>query len=366
MEGAAGRSARDGARPDLRQRRPQPDGDGVHAARAQGEQPGRHARLGCKWKVSRLSLSISLPLSNSRFSRRDWLTSRLIDREWQGFGGEDDGVLCGVFDGHGPHGHVVARRVRDSLPLRLMSAARDSGADMPAAAWRKAFARAYKAMDKDLRSHPSLDCFCSGSTAVTVLKLVRAVDTGHDTHLLSITPPSSQKCQIESAYYASTHGGSRGDFCLQGSDLYMANIGDSRAVLGSREATGGGMVAVQLTVDLKPDVPSMPLPCFHSPANRVRRSCSCAYGAGCDFRRSGEDQEVQGQGVRAAGRAGGAKGLAAVRRRAGPRDGASVRGLLPERLRGLRVAGFLPLGSHRKGPVRHSCIGWGNLLEPIT
>uniref|UniRef100_A0A0D9X0F1 protein-serine/threonine phosphatase n=1 Tax=Leersia perrieri TaxID=77586 RepID=A0A0D9X0F1_9ORYZ len=131
---------------------------------------------------------------------------------WDGFGGEDDGVLCGVFDGHGPHGHVVARRVRDALPLRLMSAARAGGADMPAAAWRKAFARAYKAMDKDLRSHPSLDCFCSGSTAVTVLKL--------------------------------------------GSDLYMANIGDSRAVLGSREATGGGMVAVQLTVDLKPDVPS--------------------------------------------------------------------------------------------------------------
>ncbi|KAF0905966.1 hypothetical protein E2562_008988 [Oryza meyeriana var. granulata] len=131
---------------------------------------------------------------------------------WDGFGGEDDGVLCGVFDGHGPHGHIVARRVRDALPLRLMSAARASGVDMPAAAWRKAFARAYKAMDKDLRSHPSLDCFCSGSTAVTVLRL--------------------------------------------GSDLYMANIGDSRAVLGSREATGGGMVAVQLTVDLKPDVPS--------------------------------------------------------------------------------------------------------------
>jgi serine/threonine protein phosphatase PrpC len=44
----------------------------------------------------------------------------------QGFGGEDDGVLCGVFDGHGPHGHLVARRARDSLPLRLMSAARAS------------------------------------------------------------------------------------------------------------------------------------------------------------------------------------------------------------------------------------------------
>ncbi|KAF7000443.1 hypothetical protein CFC21_016353 [Triticum aestivum] len=134
---------------------------------------------------------------------------------WDGFGGEEDGVLCGVFDGHGPHGHLVARRVRDSLPLRLMSAARASpktGLDMPAAAWRKAFARAYKAMDKDLRSHPALDSFCSGSTAVTVLKL--------------------------------------------GTDLYMANIGDSRAVLGSRDAAAGGMAAVQLTVDLKPDVPS--------------------------------------------------------------------------------------------------------------
>lgn len=43
----------------------------------------------------------------------------------------------------------------------------------------------------------------------------------------------------------------------------MANIGDSRAVLGSRDAAAGGMVAVQLTVDLKPDVPSTPhIPCL--------------------------------------------------------------------------------------------------------
>uniref|UniRef100_A0A0A9DH23 protein-serine/threonine phosphatase n=1 Tax=Arundo donax TaxID=35708 RepID=A0A0A9DH23_ARUDO len=36
----------------------------------------------------------------------------------------------------------------------------------------------------------------------------------------------------------------------------MANIGDSRAVLGTKDGDGGAMVAVQLTVDLKPDVPS--------------------------------------------------------------------------------------------------------------
>ncbi|KAJ6846716.1 putative protein phosphatase 2C 64 [Iris pallida] len=67
-------------------------------------------------------------------------------------------------------------------------------------------------MDKELRSHPTLDCFCSGSTAVTLLR--------------------------------------------SGSNLFMANIGDSRAVLATKDdAAGGSMVAVQLTVDLKPDLP---------------------------------------------------------------------------------------------------------------
>ncbi|SPT17370.1 unnamed protein product [Triticum aestivum] len=195
----------------------------VTAAGAGGEDGKRRRR---RWKAPREDQLGTVPgriFSNDGRSRTASVFTQQgrkgINQDamliWDGFGGEEDGVLCGVFDGHGPHGHLVARRVRDSLPLRLMSAARASpktGLDMPAAAWRKAFARAYKAMDKDLRSHPALDSFCSGSTAVTVLKL--------------------------------------------GSDLYMANIGDSRAVLGSRDAAAGGMAAVQLTVDLKPDVPS--------------------------------------------------------------------------------------------------------------
>lgn len=163
---------------------------------------------------------------------------------WEDFGGEG-GVLCGVFDGHGPQGHLVARKVRDALPVKLLSsppllggAARRTGLGCfgrrhaplaPAgvaeggkenveeedeallSAWREAFVKSYKAMDKELRSHPTLDCFCSGSTAVTLLKL--------------------------------------------GSKLYMGNIGDSRAVLGSKDDSSGSMVAVQLTVDLKPDLP---------------------------------------------------------------------------------------------------------------
>ncbi|KAK8655247.1 hypothetical protein V6N13_107835 [Hibiscus sabdariffa] len=157
---------------------------------------------------------------------------------WEDFMSE--GVtFCGVFDGHGPQGHLVARKVRDALPLKLLSSmhsyqsrqhesrgscfkgnskksdGRDSEKDGFAEdrlifSWREAFMKTYKAMDKELRSHPNLDCFCSGSTAVTIVK--------------------------------------------QGPNLFMGYIGDSRAIMGSKDSNGS-MVAIQLTVDLKPDLP---------------------------------------------------------------------------------------------------------------
>lgn len=158
---------------------------------------------------------------------------------WEDFALED-AILCGVFDGHGPQGHLVARRVRDTLPLKLMSflhspdetrgngrssncfklkmdtgdsfaSVKDSPPEDPLiSVWRDAFLKSFKAMDKELRSHPAVDCFCSGSTAVTLVK--------------------------------------------QGSNLFIGNIGDSRAVLGSK-GSGDTMIAIQLTVDLKPDLP---------------------------------------------------------------------------------------------------------------
>jgi len=112
----------------------------------------------------------------------------------------EDVTFCGVFDGHGPHGHLVARKVREALPLKLLSFLHSSESgqngsgktcfrgsmkpesgesekdvtaeDKLSSMWREAFMKAYKAMDKELRSHPNLDCFCSGSTAVTVVKQV--------------------------------------------------------------------------------------------------------------------------------------------------------------------------------------------------
>ncbi|KAF5726399.1 phosphatase 2C family protein [Tripterygium wilfordii] len=157
---------------------------------------------------------------------------------WEDFMSEDM-TFCGVFDGHGPHGHLVARKVRDALPIKLLSFLRSSQSkesgtgrtcfkrkpkksdaedledggsaeDKFNSLWQEAYLKAYKAMDKELRSHPNLDCFCSGSTAVTLVK--------------------------------------------QGSNLFMGNIGDSRAVLGSKDSNDS-MVATQLTVDLKPDLP---------------------------------------------------------------------------------------------------------------
>ncbi|XP_057505766.1 probable protein phosphatase 2C 52 isoform X2 [Actinidia eriantha] len=149
----------------------------------------------------------------------------------------EDVTFCGVFDGHGPHGHLVARKVRDMLPLTLLSFLHsyelkrsgsstscftgnhkpdggdpweDAEEEKAASLWREAFLKSYKAMDKELKSHPNLDCFCSGSTAVTIVK--------------------------------------------QGSNLYMGSIGDSRAILGSKDSSDT-MVAIQLTVDLKPDLP---------------------------------------------------------------------------------------------------------------
>ncbi|GJY61922.1 probable protein phosphatase 2C 52 [Tanacetum coccineum] len=155
---------------------------------------------------------------------------------WEDFMAEDV-TFCGVFDGHGPFGHLVARKVRDTLPSKLFSfldsneskktkststvcCKRESGSDVadcevgtddkPDTLWRDAFLKSYKSMDKELRYHPSLDCFCSGSTAVTIVK--------------------------------------------QGSNLFMGSIGDSRAIMASSD-NDNSLVAIQLTVDLKPDLP---------------------------------------------------------------------------------------------------------------
>jgi serine/threonine protein phosphatase PrpC len=142
----------------------------------------------------------------------DYCTKLLFSLSLQSFNSSDS-IFCGVFDGHGPYGHFVAKKVRDSLPVKLRTQWQTS-ANGPCSSphqngsisgsinseetasivddeWgdgdnteklpemflplKRSYLKAFKLMDKELKLHPTVDCFCSGSTAVTLVKQV--VDT---------------------------------------------------------------------------------------------------------------------------------------------------------------------------------------------
>ncbi|RAL41081.1 hypothetical protein DM860_008779 [Cuscuta australis] len=176
---------------------------------------------------------------------------------WENFCSRAGTIFCGVFDGHGPYGHMVARRVRDSLPLLLNTELEVKSSADPTVAMenggingnsqpedfldddlcdpteaennekfpeihvplKRSILKAFKSMDKELKLHPTIDCFCSGSTAVVLV--------------------------------------------VQGQDIIVGNIGDSRAILATRDKDNS-LMAVQLTVDLKPNLPSLSLSFFLS------------------------------------------------------------------------------------------------------
>ncbi|KAJ1273746.1 hypothetical protein BS78_05G007800 [Paspalum vaginatum] len=197
----------------------------------------------------------------------------------QDFAGHKGHIFCGVFDGHGPLGRDVARHVRDTLPMKLSSAFKpkteeeypstdtlklrteeDHGSNTlkltrtveehssnnsnlrseedPSSnntdldsfdksdssssgdtidenqllcTWKNIFTKTFEEVDAELRQHSGIDCICSGTTAVAVVR--------------------------------------------QGDHLFIANLGDSRAVLCTRDSKGRPL-PIQLTTDLKPDLPS--------------------------------------------------------------------------------------------------------------
>ncbi|KAF5750771.1 hypothetical protein HS088_TW03G01110 [Tripterygium wilfordii] len=148
---------------------------------------------------------------------------------WEDFTGEKGMFFCGVFDGHGPLGHKVSCSVRETLPSKLSSAikppqvndsrncdadgsVRDDNKDVPSLyQWEENFIGSFEEMDEELNFDCSIDSYCSGSTAVTIVK--------------------------------------KGDL------LVIGNLGDSRAVLCTR-GEENQLVPVQLTVDLKPNIQS--------------------------------------------------------------------------------------------------------------
>ncbi|KAJ6790901.1 putative protein phosphatase 2C family protein [Iris pallida] len=137
---------------------------------------------------------------------------------WEEFGCQEDMIFCGIFDGHGPWGHYVAKNVRESLPPLLLCNWQETLAvallnekglcqfDI----WKQSFLRTCATIDGELEHHRKLDAYNSGTTALTIVK--------------------------------------------QGSVMVLANVGDSRAVLATT-SDDGSLVPVQLTIDFKPNLP---------------------------------------------------------------------------------------------------------------
>ncbi|KAI4356087.1 hypothetical protein L6164_000135 [Bauhinia variegata] len=155
---------------------------------------------------------------------------------WENFTGEEKMVFCGVFDGHGPLGHKIGWYARDTLPSKLSHTIKKSqekvekyydvagkldsdsndGDDskqhqMSLASWESSFLKSFSETDDNISRDINIDSYCSGCTAVTVIK--------------------------------------------QGDQLMVGNLGDSRAVL-CRRGNKGQLIPIQLTVDLKPNIPS--------------------------------------------------------------------------------------------------------------
>jgi serine/threonine protein phosphatase PrpC len=118
----------------------------------------------------------------------------LFPFDHKGYGAED-GILCGVFDGHGKNGHTVSKLVNNRLPSLILSqkkalaqinAVDDNGNFqneriegefiIPSKSfhiWKEACVDAFKVMDKEIKLQENLDCSCSGAAAVVVIKQVK-------------------------------------------------------------------------------------------------------------------------------------------------------------------------------------------------
>ncbi|PPD94565.1 hypothetical protein GOBAR_DD08434 [Gossypium barbadense] len=144
---------------------------------------------------------------------------------WEKFGCQEDMIFCGIFDGHGPWGHIVAKRVKNSVPasllcnwqkaLSLTSLPHQLDTEFNSTShhfdiWKQSYLKAYADVDLELKHHPGIDAFRSGTTALTIIK--------------------------------------------QGEHLVIANVGDSRAVLATT-SDDGKLAPLQLTVDFKPNIP---------------------------------------------------------------------------------------------------------------
>lgn len=101
-------------------------------------------------------------------------------------------IFCGIFDGHGPWGHYVAKRVRETMPPSLLcnwqetlaQASLDPDLDLESDKkchrfniWKSSYLKTCAAIDNELGQLRKIDSFYSGTTALTIVRQVLARTT---------------------------------------------------------------------------------------------------------------------------------------------------------------------------------------------
>lgn len=96
-------------------------------------------------------------------------------------------LFCGIFDGHGPWGHFVAKRVRELMPSFLLCNWQETlaqrllepndeldidGCHCQYDIWKQTYFKTCSAIDQELTKLPGIDTFYSGSTALTIVRQV--------------------------------------------------------------------------------------------------------------------------------------------------------------------------------------------------
>lgn len=128
------------------------------------------------------------------------------------FCGDSNLTFVGIFDGHGPYGGFLATFVARYIPSRMAERlGSNANEDAICEAFKVVCAEAHDAI---MNSSPGseLDAYVSGTTACMAV--------------------------------------------LSGSKIVMANVGDSRGVLGYRDSSTGMVKAHRLTIDDKPEHPA--------------------------------------------------------------------------------------------------------------
>ncbi|KAF5740013.1 hypothetical protein HS088_TW11G00076 [Tripterygium wilfordii] len=130
---------------------------------------------------------------------------------WEEFGCQAGMIFCGIFDGHGPWGHFVAKKVRELMPSSLLynwqqtlaQTLLDLDMDLESDKkhhifniWKHSYMKACAAVDQELERLRKIDSFYSGTTALTIVRQVWDVVSNQEAvQIVSSTPDQAKSAK---------------------------------------------------------------------------------------------------------------------------------------------------------------------------